>query len=97
MPSADRITIEVRETESGHLATVTVRDRTTTTHQVRVSPEELARYGGGDVADLVRRSFEFLLERESNTAILRDFDLSAIETYFIDYPSEIARRRRRRR
>lgn len=66
-------------------------DRATTTHRVRVSRAERERYGGGDVTDLVARSFEFLLAREPNTSILREFDLSAIERYFPDYPSEIAR------
>lgn len=62
-------------------------------HRVRVSPAELERYGGGDdVADLARRSFEFLLAREANGAILREFDLSAIETYFPEYAKEIRRR-----
>ena len=71
-----------------------IRDGTTTTHSVRISAADLERYGGGDVTDLVRRSFQFLLEREPNTSItsiLREFDLSAIERYFPEYPREIAR------
>jgi hypothetical protein len=58
---------------------------------VRISAAELERYGDGDVADLVRRSLEFLLERESNTSILKEFDLSTIERYFPEYPREIRR------
>ena len=61
----------------------------TTTHRVRISRAERDRYGGGDVADLVERSFEFLLARESNTSILREFDLSTIERYFPEYAREI--------
>lgn len=61
-----------------------------TEHTVTVSPASLARWGGGrerqeDVEDLVRRSFEFLLEREPATSILRRFDLSVIESYFPEY------------
>lgn len=60
-----------------------------TEHTVTVSPASLERWGGGsgqeDVEDLVRRSFEFLLEREPATSILRRFDLSVIETYFPEY------------
>ena len=68
----------------------TVRDRTTTTHRVRISRADRQNYGGSrDVADLVRQSFEFLLARESNTSILRDFDLSTIERYFPEYPRTI--------
>jgi hypothetical protein len=82
--------LTVRESEDGWVADVTVHDRATTTHRVRVSRAERDRFGGGDVALLVRRSFEFLLEREANTSILREFDLSTIERYFPDYAREIA-------
>ena len=81
----------MRESGDGHLVEVTVRDRGTTSHRVRVSRAERERYGGGDVADLVKRSFEFLLAREPNTSILREFDLSTIERYFPEYAREIRR------
>jgi hypothetical protein len=71
------------------LALVEVHDATTTRHRVRLTAKERERYGGGDVSDLVRRSFEFLLAREPNTSILREFDLSAIERYFPDFAREI--------
>src|SRR5439155_26290969 len=51
----------------GWIATVSVNGTTATVHRVRMSRAEHERYGGGDVSDLVRRSFEFLLARESNT------------------------------
>jgi hypothetical protein len=93
LPSADRIAVSVRESGDGWLAEVTVRDPATTTHRVRVSKAERERYGGGgEVTDLVRRSFDFLLAREPNTSILREFDLSTIERYFPEYAREIARR-----
>ena len=91
MPSGDRISVTVRESGDGHIAEVTVRDAATTTHRVRVSRADRERYGGADVTDLVARSFEFLLEREPNTSILREFDLSTIERYFPEYGREIAR------
>jgi len=91
LPSADRIAVIVRESGDGHVAEVTVNDREATTHRVRLSRAERVRYGGGDVADLVKRSFEFLLAREPNTSILREFDLSTIERYFPEYSGEIAR------
>jgi hypothetical protein len=89
LPSADALSVTVREAGDGHVAEVTVHARETTRHQVRISAAERERYGGGDVADLVRRSFEFMLAREPNTAILREFDLSTIERYFPDYAREI--------
>lgn len=92
-PSADgRLEVAVTPSADGWTCDVTVRDRAVTTHRVRVSRAERERYGGGDVADLVRRSFAFLLAREPNTSILREFDLSVIERYFPEYPAHIARR-----
>ena len=79
------VDVTVEEQRDGWTADVRVTDRTTTRHRVAVTRAEHARFGGGDVADLVRRSFAFLLEREANTAILREFDLSTIERYFPDY------------
>jgi len=84
--------VSVRDSTDGWLADVTIRDGATTTHRVRISKTERERYGAGDVPDLVRRSFDFLLAREPNTSILREFDLSTIERYFPEYAREIARR-----
>jgi hypothetical protein len=81
----------MRESGDGHVADVTVKERETTTHRVRVSHAERERFGGGDVEDLVKRSFEFMLAREPNTSILREFDLSTIERYFPEYAREIRR------
>jgi hypothetical protein len=91
LPSAELIGVTVRDSGDGHVAEVTVKGRETTSHRVRVSPAERERYGGDDVADLVKRSFEFLLAREPNTSILREFELSTIERYFPEYAREIRR------
>ena len=40
-------------------------------------------------ARLVERSFDFLLERESNRTILSTFDLSVIQRYFPEYERTI--------
>ncbi len=75
---------------SGWLAHVRMSDGSAeTTHEVSVSEAEMARFGGGDPADLVRRSFEFLLEREPATSILRRFALTDITRYFPEYELEI--------
>ena len=74
---------------------VTVQSGATTRHRVRVTTSELNQYGGGATAEsLLQESFRFLLEREPNTAILRSFDLSVINSYFPDYEQEIRRRLR---
>jgi hypothetical protein len=85
-----RVEVAVRDAGDGWTADVTVRDRTTTKHRVRVTRDEHARYGGGDVADLVRRSFDFLLAREPNTSILGEFSLATIERYFPEYAREMS-------
>jgi len=66
----------------------------TTTHTVTVPPGLCDALGWepGREALLVRRSFEFLLEREPATAILRRFSLEVIGDYFPEYPGEMRRR-----
>lgn len=66
---------------------VTVADRTTTTHTVTLTQDYWRKLSGGIVPPdmLVYKSFEFLLEREPNTSILRTFELSVIQRYFPDF------------
>jgi hypothetical protein len=70
---------------------VTVKGGTTTTHTVAVDPSYHDKLTGGSVSaeKLVEKSFEFLLERESNTSILRTFDLPVIGRYFPEYENTI--------
>lgn len=66
---------------------VTVTDKSTTTHEVKVQADYAQKLTGGKVTttQLVKKSFEFLLEREPNTSILRSFDLNVIARYFPEY------------
>ena len=66
---------------------VTVHDGTTTTHTVTAPRDYAARLVREDipVERLIIRSFEFLLEREPNTSILRRFELPVIARYFPEY------------
>ena len=78
--------------DDGWIATARVEhEGVRTEHVVTVKDEDLARYGATDVADLVRRSFEFLLEREPNTSILREFRITEIERHFPEYREEMRR------
>jgi hypothetical protein len=63
----------------------------TSRHRVRVSASAMADLGRGAATPhaLVRASFEFLLEREPPSSILRSFDLTDIGRYFPEYESEI--------
>lgn len=71
---------------------ITVREGASETrHIVTVEPDyarKLAR-GKESMEDLVRRSFEFLLEHEPKESILRHFDLKDISRYFPEYEREI--------
>jgi hypothetical protein len=70
---------------------VTVAGSATTTHVVTVSPEYKQKLAGSNVSaeKLVEKSFEFLLEREPNTSILRLFELGVIAGYFPEYERTI--------
>ena len=72
---------------------VTVVDRTTTSHEVGLQVDYAQKLTNGKISNeaLVKKSFKFLLERESNTSILRSFDLSVIARYFPEYEREISR------
>ena len=87
-----KIEITYGDSGNGWVAHVTVSAPTKTSHVVRVSRVELERYGGGDVHELLRRSFEFMIEREPNTSILPEFDLGTIERYFPEYAAAMKRR-----
>ena len=71
---------------------VSVGGRSPTTHRVTASEEYVRSLTGGRApgVKLVRKSFEFLLEREPNTSILRTFELSVIQQYFPEYEQIIS-------
>lgn len=70
---------------------VTVTARSTTMHTVTVAPDYAQKLAGDTcpTAHLVHRSFDFLLEREPNTSILRSFELPVIARYFPEYERTI--------
>jgi hypothetical protein len=90
-PGMSRIRVRL---ESQNTYAVTVEGPTTTTHTVTLSPAYHRKLTGGRVSPetLVKRSFEFLLEREGNTSILSRFDLPVIGRYFPEYERVIAER-----
>jgi len=89
---ADDITVTPRDDGSFD---VEVRRGATTTRHVVTVPAALAARADRPDADPVRMveiSFEFLLEREPPSSILRTFDLDVIGRYFPEYPHELTRR-----
>jgi hypothetical protein len=86
--------IEVEETGSGEFKVRVIEGKSETTHRVTLKPVDYERIASGKTipAELVRRSFEFLLENEPKESILPRFDLAVISRYFPDYEREIRRR-----
>ena len=70
---------------------VVVEGNPSTTHQVSVTHLYYQKLTDNRVTPevLIETSFKFLLERESNTDILRAFDLPVIGKYFPEYEMTI--------
>lgn len=92
MAEAIVATIEVTETSPNSFS-VTVHGPHVTTHHVSVNPDYAKQLVSTPhtLTELVTASFDFLLDRESNSSILRSFDLSVIERYFPEYPKALSR------
>jgi hypothetical protein len=70
---------------------VVTQGRRKTTHEVTVTPEDVARYAPKVTPErLLEVSFLFLLDREPASSILSRFALPVIERYFPEYPRVIA-------
>lgn len=82
------IAVTARPSMDGWLAEVVVRQGGRASHhRVRVARDAWERLTGGKapVEDLLRASFEFLLEREPAEAILQAFEVTVIPRYFPEY------------
>src|ERR1051326_5104120 len=85
--------IEIKRVKQGEFQVRAIEDRSQSTHRVTLTPEEYRRLSGGKIepAELIRRSFEFLLAREPKESILLEFDLLLIGRYFPEYERELKR------
>lgn len=77
--SENEFTVTVEESGSKSEYTVTLDDE---------YYQHLTR-GKTEKEELVRKSFEFLLQRESKESILSRFDLRIISRYFPEFENEI--------
>lgn len=84
-------TITVKEINAQRFEVI-IASNSTTEHDVTIDAAYAKRLCQDKLttAALIEKSFEFLLARESNTSILRTFDLSVISRYFPEYESEIS-------
>jgi len=88
------ISVESSETADGWSFEVRVSDGgSESRHEVtlsRTDRDRIARSAEPD--ELVRKSFVFLLERETKESILSSFDLTVIARYFPEYERAMAER-----
>ena len=83
--------IEVRKSAEGAYEVRVIEGKSVSMHRVTLADEDCTRLTTGKIApeELIRRSFEFLLEHESKESILARFDLTVISRYFPQYEREI--------
>jgi hypothetical protein len=86
--------IAVEKASAGEFRVRVIEGRSETQHSVTLRPSDHQRLAGGSAEpeELIRKSFEFLLEREPKESILSRFDLPVIARYFPEYEREIRRR-----
>lgn len=70
---------------------ITVSEDQTTVHTVTLTEDYYHELTNDTITpeELLTRSFNFLLEREDNTEILTNFDLSEIQKYYPEYEKTI--------
>jgi hypothetical protein len=87
-------TLRVEKVREGEYRVTVEEAGERTSHQVTLSADYHRKLTGGAVApkELIRRSFEFLLEHEPKESILGCFDLPVIARYFPEYEREIRKR-----
>ena len=79
------------KTQSNDRYEVIVNSKSKTTHVVTISDKDYLDLTNKKVTkeELLKFSFNFLLERESNTSILSSFELRLISKYFPEYENSV--------
>ena len=86
--------IEIEKTGDLEFRVRIIEKGSESTHHVSMKQGDYDRLTGGKIKpeELLKQSFEFLLEHEPKESILARFDLSIISRYFPEYEREIKRR-----
>ena len=86
--------IEVDKVKESEFKVRVIEGTTESTHRVTLKQDDYLRLSGEKIEpnELIRQSFEFLLERESKESILPQFDLPLIGRYFPEYERELKRK-----
>lgn len=83
--------IDVEKVGSEEFQVLVSDSKSERSYRVTLKQADYERIAGGKVvpAELVHRSFEFLLENEPKESILPRFDLPVIGRYFPEYEREM--------
>ncbi len=83
--------IEVKKKDEGSFLVTVDESGSSSEHMVELDEDYYTKLTGGKISkeELIKRSFEFLLKRESKESILSKFNLRIIENYFPEYEREI--------
>jgi hypothetical protein len=86
--------IEVTKSSHGPFDVRVIEGKSESSHRVTLATKDYERLTAGKVTpeELIRRSFEFLLEHEPKESILASFDLTVVSRYFPQYEREIEKR-----
>jgi hypothetical protein len=84
--------IKVERRKPGEFLVTIQEGGSSTRHTVSLDEEYYQKLTAGKISqeDLIKRSFEFLLKRESKESILSRFNLKLISNYFPEYESKIS-------
>lgn len=83
--------IEVKRKSANKYSVVVKDEASRTRHSVIVGKAYYQKLTNEEISveELIKRSFEFLLTRESKESILPNFNLKVINRYFPNYESKI--------
>ena len=83
--------IEVQKKSTGQFLVIVEEGGGKTEHTVTLDDEYYQNLTDGEITkeELIRRSFGFLLERESKESIFSRFNLKIIKNYFPEYEGKI--------
>ena len=85
--------IEVKRKNENEFLVTVEEDNSRTTHVVTLDNEYYEKLTQEKIVkeELIKRSFQFLLRRESKESILSRFNLKVINRYFPEYEAEITK------
>ncbi|KXA93176.1 hypothetical protein AKJ64_01235 [candidate division MSBL1 archaeon SCGC-AAA259E17] len=84
--------IEIKSMDEGIFSVIVEEGGSKTEHTITVSDDYYDKLTEGKISkkELIERSFDFLLDRESKESILKKFDLKKINNYFPEYEEEVS-------